>query len=84
MVLPPLTREFEGTVRLGAHLHDGEKDGVGTEERAAGLENVANVTGFKQSVPGGLALPEEGYVRQQVVAVCEWIEALDAATLAPV
>jgi hypothetical protein len=29
-------------------------------------------------------LPEEGHVRQQVVALCELIEMLDAATLAPV
>jgi hypothetical protein len=50
----------------------------------ARLEDVVDVTGFKQNVPGGLALPEEGHVRQQVVALSELIEMLDAATLAPI
>jgi hypothetical protein len=36
------------------------------------------------SEPSSLTLPEERYVRQQIVALCELIEMLDAATLAPV
>jgi hypothetical protein len=126
-VLPPLTFEFEATVRLGTHPHDidiiekiaifrirhflltatrvqeiahpqfffgvchlekrlefwrlvwldlfffvaqltedfsSEKDRIGTQKCVAGLKDVVNVTGLKQSVPGGLALPKEGYVRK--------------------
>ena len=63
-----------------------KKDGIGTQECVAGLEDVVDVTGFKfkQCVPADLALPEEGYVRQKIVSVCELIQMLDAATLAPV
>jgi hypothetical protein len=48
------------------------------------LEDVVDVTRFKQRVLGGLALPEEGHVRQQIVAHSDLIEMLDAATFAPV
>jgi hypothetical protein len=44
----------------------------------ARLEGVVDVTGFQQSVPGVLTLPEEGHVRQQVVALRELIKMLDA------
>ena len=43
-----------------------------------------HVTGFKHGVSGGLPLPEERYVRQRVIALCELIEMLDPAALAPV
>jgi hypothetical protein len=62
----------------------GEKDGIGTQKGIARLEDVVDVTGFKQGVLSGLPLPEEGHVRQQVVAPSEMIEMLDAASLAPV
>ena len=58
-----------------------EEDGVGTQKCIARLEDVVDVPGFKECVLGGLALPEEGHVRQQVVACGELIEMLDAATL---
>jgi hypothetical protein len=84
--------EFVGFVRLDLFFFvvqlpkdfSSEEDTVGTQEGVAGLEDVVNVTGLKQSVPGGLALPKEGHVRQQVVALRELIEMLDAVTLAPV
>jgi hypothetical protein len=84
--------EFVGFVRLDLFFlviqlpqdFPSEKNGVGTQECVASLEDVVDITGFKQSVPGGLALSQEGYVTQQVVALCELIEVLDPAALAPV
>jgi len=61
-----------------------EEDAVGTQECVACLKDLVNIARFKQNVPGGLALPKEGNVRQQVVALRELIEPLDAVTLAPV
>jgi hypothetical protein len=56
----------------------------GTQKCIARLEDVVDLQRFKQCVHDGFALPEEGHVRQQVVALCELIEMLDTATLAPV
>jgi hypothetical protein len=53
-------------------------------EPAKSGPDVVDIAGFKQSVLGGLAVPEEGHVRHEVVALCELVEMLDVATLARV